>query len=112
MQHDAEKYLLDILDAANDIVEFTGEMSFDEYHQNKLVKAAVERKFEIIDEVMSRLRKEFPETAEKIQEHEKIIAFRNLVIHGYDIVSDPIVWDVVQHKLPSLTNDVTKLINN
>jgi len=51
--------------------------------------------------------------AEKqIREHEKIIAFRNLVIHGYDIVSDPIVWDVVQHKLPSLISDVTKLVNS
>jgi len=111
MQPDAEKYLLDILDAASDIAEFTEGISFDEYHQNKLIKAAVERKFEIIGEAMSRLRKELPATAEKIHEHEKMIAFRNLVIHGYDIVSDPLVWDVIQQKLPSLASDVTKLLN-
>jgi len=112
MQHDAEKHLLDIQKSAADIAEFTEGMSFDDYHQDKLVKAAVERKFEIIGEAMSRLRKELPETADQIREQEKIIAFRNLVIHGYDIVSDPIVWDVIQHKLPSLTNDVAKLLNS
>ncbi len=110
MQHDAEKYLVDILDAANDIAEFSDGMSFDDYHENKLVKAAVERKFEIIGEAISRLSKESPETARLIREFEKIIAFRNLVIRGYDIVSDPIVWDVIQNKLPSLINDVTKII--
>ncbi len=110
MQHEAEKRLLDILDAARDIAVFVGQMSFDEYHENRLVKAAVERKFEIIGEAISRLRKESPETAEQIQEYEKIIAFRNLVIHGYDVVSDPIVWDVIQHKLPRLTSDVANLI--
>ncbi len=87
MQTDAEKYLLDILDAASDVAAFIGSMTFEEYHESKLVKAAVERKFEIIGEAMSRLRKELPETADQIREHEKIIAFRNLVIHGYDIVT-------------------------
>lgn len=110
MQHDAEKYLVDILDAASDIAQFSDGMSFEDYHNDKLVKAAVERKFEIIGEAMSRLRTESLETAERIEEFQKIIAFRNLVIHGYDVVSDPIVWDVIQHKLPRLVGDVTKLL--
>ncbi len=112
MQHDAEKYLVDIFDAARDITEFSCGMSFGEYQDNKLVKAAVERKFEIIGEAMSRLCKTSPAMAQRIGEHEKIIAFRNLVIHGYDIVSDPIVWDVIQNKLPSLVEDVSKLLDN
>jgi len=112
MQHDAEKYLVDILEAAKDIAEFCGKISFDEYRSDKLVKAAVERKFEIIGEAMSRLSRALPSTASQIREFEKIIAFRNLVIHGYDIVSDPIVWDVIQNKLPNLVEDVTKLLGN
>jgi uncharacterized protein with HEPN domain len=84
-------------------------MSFDEYHADKLVKAAVERKFEIIGEALNRLSRLSPATAAAIQEHAKIIAFRNFVIHGYDVVSDPIVWDVVQHKLPLLIADVEQI---
>ncbi len=112
MQHDAEKYLVDILDAANDIAVFSEGMSYDEYQESKLVRAAIERKFEIIGEAMSRLSKESPETVGEIREFEKIIAFRNLVIHGCDIVSAPIVWDIIQSKLPSLVDDVKKLINS
>jgi len=76
------------------------------------VKAAVERKFEVIGEATSRLYRVLPARAEQLHEYEKIIAFRNLVIHGYDAVSDPIVWDVVQNKLPRLVSDVTALLGD
>ena len=109
MQHDAEKLTYDILSAAKDIQQFVGDMSFDQYHADKLVKAAVERKFEIIGEALNRLSRLSPKTVSAIREHEKIISFRNLVIHGYDLVSDPIVWDVIENKLPLLIEDVEGL---
>jgi uncharacterized protein with HEPN domain len=109
MQHDVEKYVLDILTAAKDIQQFVGTMSFKEYHGNKLVKAAVERKFEVIGEALGRIARVAPDTAAAIREYEKIIAFRNIVIHGYDVVSDPIVWDVIENKLPALIEDVEQL---
>jgi uncharacterized protein with HEPN domain len=109
MQHDVEKLVFDLRTAADDIQQFVTGLSFDEYHVNKLVKAAVERKFEIIGEALNRLQRLSPETATAIHEHDKIIAFRNLVIHGYDVVSDPIVWDVIQNKLPLLIEDLRSL---
>jgi uncharacterized protein with HEPN domain len=109
MPHDVEKHLLDILAAAKDVQQFVENMRFDEYHANKLLKAAVERKFEIIGEALNRLARLSPDTAAAIGEHQNIIAFRNLVIHGYDVVSDPIVWDVINNKLPALIADVEKL---
>ena len=110
MQHDVDKLIFDIRTAAHDIQQFVTGLSFDEYHANKLVKAAVERKFEVIGEAMNRLANLSPDVAATIREHEKIISFRNLVIHGYDVVSDPIVWDVIQNKLPLLIEDVDKLL--
>jgi uncharacterized protein with HEPN domain len=109
MQHDAEKYLIDILEAAADIQLFAEGMTYDEYHANRLVKAAVERKFEIIGEALNRLARLSPPTVAAIRDYEKIIAFRNVVIHGYDVVSDPIVWDVIQSKLPLLLDDARTL---
>ncbi len=111
MQHDAEKFLADILTAAKDIEQFVGSLSFEEYHANKLVKAGVERKFEVIGEALGRLARLSPSTAAGIHEHEKIIAFRNIVIHGYDVVSDPIVWDVIHNKLPELIADAERLLS-
>src|SRR5258708_5276436 len=80
MRHDVQKHLLDILAAANDIQQFVGTQSYDEYHANKLVKAAVERKFEVIGEALSRIARLSTSTAVAIREYEKIIAFRNVVI--------------------------------
>lgn len=106
MQRDVEKHLVDIPTAARDVQHFVEGMSFDDYHANRLVKAAVERKFEIIGEALNRLARMSPDTATAIHEFEKVIAFRNLVIHGYDVVSDPLVWDVIENKLPLLIEDV------
>jgi uncharacterized protein with HEPN domain len=110
MQHDVEKHLLDILTAARDVQQFVDSMTFDAYHANRLVKAAVERKFEIIGEALNRVARLSPETAASICEFEKIIAFRNFVIHRYDVVSDPLVWDVIHNKLPLLIDDVDRLL--
>ena len=40
--------------------------------------------------------------AERISEHSRVIAFRNILIHGYADVDDLLVWDIVQTKLPVL----------
>ncbi len=103
---DPRTYLHDIQESAAEILEFTEGMSLDDYRTNKLVRAAVERKFEIIGEALNRLKRTAPEHLEKIRETAQIIAFRNLLAHGYDTVSDPIVWDIVQQKLPALIEDV------
>jgi uncharacterized protein with HEPN domain len=111
MQRDVEKHLTDILEAANDVQQFVSGRAFDDYHSDRMLKAAVERKFEIIGEALGRVAKLSPGTAGAIREYQKIIAFRNFVIHKYDVVSDPLVWDVVQNKLPDLVEDVSQLLD-
>ncbi len=76
MQHDVDKLVYDALSAANDIRQFVGEQTYDEYHANKLVRAAVERKFEIIAEALNRISRISPETTASIREFKKILAFR------------------------------------
>jgi len=62
MRHDPKAYLFDIKQACDEIKEFTRGMSLKEYSANSMVKAAVERKFLVIGEAMTRLRGEYPET--------------------------------------------------
>jgi uncharacterized protein with HEPN domain len=49
-------------------------------------------------------------TADRISEYRRIISFRNVLIHGYDAISDAVVWDIVQNKLPILQREVDALI--
>ncbi len=91
MDHDPKAYLFDIKQACDEIKEFIQDMSFEEYSRNSMVKAAVERKFLVIGEAMTRLKREHPEIIDKITDHEKIIGFRNVLVHGYDIIDDATV---------------------
>jgi uncharacterized protein with HEPN domain len=111
METEEKKFLYDIAQAAKDVRAFTENLSFADYTPNRLVKAAVERKFEIMGEALNRLHKISPETAESVRNHKKIIAFRNVLIHGYDVVSDPIVWDIIQNSLPEVLQDIEALLN-
>lgn len=100
------KTLEDIRDAASFILEATEGKTLEGYSgdrlDDRLPRQAVERNFEIIGEARGRLVRDDPKTASRIGEYERIIAFRNVLIHGYDLVDDDLVWDAVRNKLPVL----------
>lgn len=75
-----------------------------------MLRAAVERELEIIGEALSRLAKLDPAVAARIREHRRIIAFRNVLIHGYSDVDDRLVWDVASSKLAALREDVEAML--
>jgi uncharacterized protein with HEPN domain len=85
-------------------------MSFEEYSGNSMVKAAVERKFLVIGEAMTKLKKEHPEILGKITDYEKIIGFRNVLVHGYDIIDDATVWSAIKDSLPTLQNEIEEIL--
>lgn len=110
MDHDPKAYLFDIQQACEEIRKFTRDMSVEEYIEDTLVKAAVERKFLVIGEVLVRLRREFPELVNQINDHVKIIHFRNILVHGYDIIDDETVWSAIHGSMPTLERDVIQLL--
>jgi hypothetical protein len=71
-----------------------------------MLRAAVERQFEIIGEALSQLARLDESLASRITDHRRIIAFRNILIHGYTDVDDRLVWDIVSTKLPLLRREV------
>ena len=73
-------------------------------------RSAVERQFEIIGEALAHLARLDPSLANRIREHPRIIAFRNILIHGYTELDHRIVWDIVESKLPTLRSDVAALL--
>jgi len=111
MQRDTKKLLEDIRKAALSIVSFVEDKSFDEYAKDDLLRAGVERKLEIVGEALNRLHRADPAAVAHIGDYRRIIDFRNILIHGYDIINNRIVWDVVQTRLPTLLAEVTALLN-
>jgi len=111
MERDARSYLWDIQEAADAIARFTAGMESGGYAENEIVRAAVERKFEIIGEALTQLSKRDPALARRVPDFRDIIAFRNLLIHGYAVINHDEVWDAVQTSLPGLREAVAALLD-
>jgi uncharacterized protein with HEPN domain len=111
MNDETRKNLIDILQAAEEIQNFVCGMDFNAYQDNTVTKRAVERNFEIIGEALNRIKYTDSELLEKISEHHRIIGFRNILIHGYDIVDETIVWQAVTNHLPILVKEVKEILS-
>ena len=111
MNDETKKNLIDILQAAEEMQDFVRGMDFDMYLSTPVTMRAVERDFEIIGEALNRIKNTDSELLEKISEHHRIIGFRNILIHGYDIVDEAIVWQAVTRHLPTLVAEVKAVLH-
>lgn len=111
MRLEAQKYLHDIQVAAGRIARFCKDKTFAQYLADEMLRSAVERQFGIIGEALSRLAKDDQDVAAGIPDYGKIIAFRNILIHGYATVDDRIVWGVIENHLATLQAAVQRLIS-
>ncbi len=108
MQDEIKVWLEDIEKAIAEINEFLPEpKDFHEFEQDVKTKRAVERNIEIIGEAMSRILRTDPNIA--ISDSRKIVDTRNRIIHGYDSVSDDVIWLLVVRYLPVLEKEIKEL---
>jgi uncharacterized protein with HEPN domain len=110
MHADARKLLWDAQRAAERIARFTAGKTFGDYQADDMLRSAVERQFEVIGEALNHLARVDPATAAGIPAHARIIAFRNVLIHGYASVDDRLVWGVVEGNLGPLRDRLAALL--
>ncbi|MCP4286505.1 MAG: DUF86 domain-containing protein [Gammaproteobacteria bacterium] len=109
MQLEEKALLHDIHSAGVKVQNFTSGKTFEDYQGDDMMRAAVERQFEIIGEALSLLAKRNKELAAHISAYQRIISFRNILIHGYARVDDRLVWSVVEERLGILLDEVRSL---
>jgi uncharacterized protein with HEPN domain len=110
MQRNTHSTLIAIQTAADFIAGDTAGMTFDGFLENRLVRQAVERNFEIIGEAVGRLRTHDPAIASQISAPRQIVDFRNAIAHGYDRIDHPTVWKAIQTSLPVLRAEVEAIL--
>ena len=109
MEHEIKACLKDIEQAVLEIYEFLPkERNFFEFQKDLKTRKAVERNIEIIGEAMDRILKMDPDI--QISDSRKIVDTRNRIIHGYDVVSNDVIWLIVNKSLPVLKEEVKKLL--
>jgi len=110
MQLEIKTWLYDILNAINEIDTFILDesYSFEAFRSDLKTKRAVERNIEIIGEAVNRIIQK--DTQISLSNARKIVDTRNRIIHGYDSVSDIIIWAIVKTHLPQLRTEVELLL--
>lgn len=110
MDNEVKAWLYDILNAIMEIDSFFIDIpkEFSTYKDDLRTRRAIERNIEIIGEALSRITTK--DEAIKISNARKIVDTRNRIIHGYDSVSDEIIWGIVINHIPILQTEVKDLL--
>lgn len=110
MDIEIKTWLYDILNAISEIDFFFEDQpkDFSAYRNDIRTRRAVERNIEIIGEATNRILQK-DDTIE-LSHSRKIVDTRNRIIHGYDTVSDEIIWGIVIQYLPILKTEIEQLL--
>ncbi len=111
MDQNINTWLFDIIQSINEIDSYFENKPkvFADYVSDIKTKRAVERNLEIIGEAVNRIIK--LDNTFHLENAQKIIGTRNRIIHGYDKISDDLIWSIVIKHLPKLKEEVSRLLN-
>ena len=110
MDNDVKVWLYDILNAVMEIDSFFSDRpkEFTTFKNDLRTRRAVERNIEIIGEALNRVITK--DQSVIISNARKIVDTRNRIIHGYDSVSDEIIWGILLNHIPILYFEVKSLL--
>jgi uncharacterized protein with HEPN domain len=111
MENEIKTWLFDILQSITEIESYFENTPkiFEDYIKDIKTKRAVERDIEIIGEAINRILKK--DKYFKIENSQKIIGTRNRIAHGYDKISDDLIWSIVINHLPKLKIEIQLLLS-
>ncbi|MCK4613724.1 MAG: DUF86 domain-containing protein [Thermoplasmata archaeon] len=108
-KRDISLFFQDILESIEKIENYTEGMTFQDFLRNSLVMDAVVRNLEIIGEAARNIPAEFRQRFKNIP-WQRVVGFRNVVIHGYFGVDPEIVWVIVSERLQELKPEIVKIL--
>jgi len=104
-----DAYLVDILDAAKLALAYVSDKTKDEFDHDIQCQDAVIRRLEIIGEAARRVSEQTKASFPHLPWN-AMMNMRNVLIHEYDGVDLPIVWDTVQNDLPPLIAVLERIV--
>jgi uncharacterized protein with HEPN domain len=109
MEKEIKVWLSDIKQAISEINQFLPDKKvFTEFRKDLKARRAIERNIEIIGEAVNRILAQDPKI--NISNSRKIVDTRNRISHGYDSVSDDIIWAIVIRDIPRLQAEIDDLL--
>jgi len=110
-KHDDHVTMRQMLDHTREAITLARDKSRQDLDTNRMLNLALTRLLEIIGEAASRISSDYQEAHPSVP-WQQIVGLRNRLIHGYDIVDFDILWDIIQHDLPSLVHAIEKILES
>jgi uncharacterized protein with HEPN domain len=101
-------YIHDILDSIQAIFDFTKDMTYGDFLDDRRTIDAVVRNLEIIGEAAKYIPQDVRDQYINIP-WKKMINMRNHVIHEYSGIDPLILWGTIQEDLPGVQKNVEQL---
>ena len=100
-RRDIADYLVDILQAIDDVAEFVEGMDFEQFSGDKKTVNAVIRSLEVLGEATKHIPAAFRKRHPEIP-WSKMAGMRDVLIHDYMGVDHMTVWKVAKERLPEI----------
>ena len=102
-------YIWDMYDAASQVLEFSEGKSFQDYHQNKMLRLSTERLLEIIGQAAKEISQDFRNQYPQLP-LAKIIGLRNILAHEYGEVKDEKIYFVAVRDISPLLEQLKQIL--
>ncbi|MBN1587839.1 MAG: DUF86 domain-containing protein [Candidatus Omnitrophica bacterium] len=110
MPSDDRSSVVDIITAIEQIAEFVGNMSKEEFLDDYKTQAAVLHELMIIGEAAKRLSEGFRRDHKSVP-WKMIAGMRDKLIHEYDAADIEEVWNTLKQDLPALQDYLKRLVS-
>lgn len=96
--------------ALRKVPAFMGTRSLKDYQLDTMCQSAIERQLEIAGDALGQLRKLNPVLFARVPEGQKVVAFRNVLAHGYASLDHDEVYRVATNDAPALLQALEGLL--
>ena len=109
MSRQLKVYLVDILNAIEEIESFTKDLTYEEFAKNTMAVRAVTMDFAIIGEAAKQIPAETKKKYNQVP-WKQMAGIRDKVIHGYGYIKLGVLWDAVKLDVPVLKPMIKELL--
>lgn len=110
MQHEPRTHLWDARRAGDAVLRYVRGRTLADYRADDYFRSAVERQLQNVGEAIAQLARLDAEITGRIPDARRIIAFRNILVHGYAALDHDVVWNVIHEHLPGLVRVLDELL--
>ena len=99
---DARACLQDIADACDAIIAASSGKSYQDYASSRSLRGWIERELITVGEALQHAIRADATLEATIPDARRIVDFRNVLVHGYHVVDNEVVWRIVAERVPGL----------